>query len=282
MTRPLKEPLHHFPFKLHDMLEYAADTEYSSAVSWVEEGNAFSIHDKVTFMNLIVPMFFKQTKFRSFTRQLNIWGFKRSSTDGPTKGAWRHEHFVRGSVDSLRSIERVEVKNDKSKTVQSSQPKKGKPKLRRSRSTCKEKRARIRNASPAESSDDSPSSNFEAKVILPSPPIPSTPICTIAIPENAATQAMVQPFSPNDTLQSQPHLQPHTMWHTSSHVQHNGIAEQSNQQSMQEFNGNTNEDDLLFLLSGIFDSDVSSHDDDLSSILSLNEASEDFMNRISF
>ena len=56
----------HFPYKLYDMLEYVADSKYSSAVSWSEDGTQFSIHDKVMLMDHVVPMFFKQSKFRSF------------------------------------------------------------------------------------------------------------------------------------------------------------------------------------------------------------------------
>ena len=56
----------HFPYKLYDMLEYAADSKYSSAVSWSEDGTQFSIHDKDMLMKHVVPMFFKQSKFRSF------------------------------------------------------------------------------------------------------------------------------------------------------------------------------------------------------------------------
>ena len=56
----------HFPFKLYDMLEYAADSEYCSTVSWVDDGRAFVISDKDMFMEYLVPLFFKQTKFRSF------------------------------------------------------------------------------------------------------------------------------------------------------------------------------------------------------------------------
>ena len=55
-----------FPFKLYEMLEYAADSKYSSAVSWSEDGTQFSIHDKDMLMKHVVPMFFKQSKFRSF------------------------------------------------------------------------------------------------------------------------------------------------------------------------------------------------------------------------
>lgn len=56
----------HFPYKLYDMLEYAADSEFFYAVSWSEDGKSFAIHDKDELMMHVVPMFFKQTKFRSF------------------------------------------------------------------------------------------------------------------------------------------------------------------------------------------------------------------------
>ena len=61
-----KEQQQHFPFKLYHMLQYAAESQYGSAVSWDEDGMSFAIHDRDTFMEFIVPMFFKQTKFRSF------------------------------------------------------------------------------------------------------------------------------------------------------------------------------------------------------------------------
>ena len=59
-------PSSHFPYKLYDMLEYAADSEFFYAVSWSEDGISFAIHDKDEFMMFVVPKFFKQTKFRSF------------------------------------------------------------------------------------------------------------------------------------------------------------------------------------------------------------------------
>ena len=59
-------PSSHFPYKLYDMLEYAADSEFFYSVSWSEDGTSFAIHDKDEFMMHVVPLFFKQTKFRSF------------------------------------------------------------------------------------------------------------------------------------------------------------------------------------------------------------------------
>lgn len=69
-----------FPQKLHDMLEIASAKGFgssSNAVSWLHHGRAFKIHDEQTFMNSIVPKYFRQTKIRSFYRQLSIWGFNR-------------------------------------------------------------------------------------------------------------------------------------------------------------------------------------------------------------
>ena len=61
-----------FPFKLYDMIEYAANSKYSSAVSWSEDGTQFSIHDKDMLMKHVVPMFFKQSKFRSFVSSAHL------------------------------------------------------------------------------------------------------------------------------------------------------------------------------------------------------------------
>eukprot|EP00984_Skeletonema_dohrnii_P024394 scaffold13505_cov81-Skeletonema_dohrnii-CCMP3373.AAC.4 len=96
-----------FPFKLYNMLEYACDSEFSSSVSWTADGSAFIVHDQEVMMDNLAPMFFNQTKFRSFTRQLNIWGFVRTVIlDG-----WRHNNFLRGRPHLLNEIERTQVKS---------------------------------------------------------------------------------------------------------------------------------------------------------------------------
>jgi hypothetical protein len=67
-----------FPIKLYAMLELAENlVEFSQAVTWLPHGRAFRILNKVKFMEEVVPLFFNQTKFRSFNRQLNLWGFRR-------------------------------------------------------------------------------------------------------------------------------------------------------------------------------------------------------------
>ncbi|KAL7498422.1 hypothetical protein ACHAWT_007359 [Skeletonema menzelii] len=115
----MKKELQHqqtFPFKLYEMVEYACDSEFADSLFWLPDGSAFVIQDKDVMMNELAPMFFKQTKFRSFTRQLNIWGFVRTETFGGVKGGWQHENFLRGRPDLLNGIDRTEVKSASKKS----------------------------------------------------------------------------------------------------------------------------------------------------------------------
>ncbi|CAJ1958132.1 unnamed protein product [Cylindrotheca closterium] len=84
-----------FPFKLHAMLDNAAEGNYETIVSWSGD-NGFLVHDKDAFVEAIIPKYFSQTKYRSFQRLLNMWGFQRLR-EGPRKGAYYHEQFQRGN-----------------------------------------------------------------------------------------------------------------------------------------------------------------------------------------
>ena len=67
-----------FPIKLYAMLELADNIpEFAKAVTWLPHGRAFRVLDQDTFMTDVVPVFFNQTKIRSFNRQLHMWGFHR-------------------------------------------------------------------------------------------------------------------------------------------------------------------------------------------------------------
>ena len=67
-----------FPTKLYALLELAdIIPEFMQAISWMPHGRAFSIHDEGIFMDEVAPVFFNQTKIRSFKRQLHLWQFRR-------------------------------------------------------------------------------------------------------------------------------------------------------------------------------------------------------------
>jgi len=100
-----------FPFKLHSILESAGTAGQEAIISWLPSGKAFKIHKPKEFADAIMPQYFNQTKYRSFQRQLYIYGFDRikdkSSND---YGAYFHELFIRGASDLCLDMQRKKIK----------------------------------------------------------------------------------------------------------------------------------------------------------------------------
>lgn len=61
-----------FAYKLHILLCDMEAVGNEHIISWVEDGNAFKIHDPHTFKEIIQPRYFRQSKTSSFVRQVNI------------------------------------------------------------------------------------------------------------------------------------------------------------------------------------------------------------------
>eukprot|EP00970_Alexandrium_tamarense_P015777 scaffold5476_cov195-Alexandrium_tamarense.AAC.8 len=69
---------HVFPLKLYTLLESTNYLGCCHVISWLSHGRAFAIHDENQFMKMVIETgLFGSTKFRSFTRNLNMWGFLR-------------------------------------------------------------------------------------------------------------------------------------------------------------------------------------------------------------
>ena len=83
----------HFPWKLHKMLEDVQRAGKESVVSWTGCGRGFMVHQRVPFVDSIIPFYFNHTKFKSFQRQLYLYGFSRVS-EGKDKGKI-HCGFIR-------------------------------------------------------------------------------------------------------------------------------------------------------------------------------------------
>lgn len=63
----------HFPYKLHQMLDHTQNSpniSIQNCISWNIDGKSFTIYNKEIFMNDVVTLFSKQTKFRSFVSLL--------------------------------------------------------------------------------------------------------------------------------------------------------------------------------------------------------------------
>jgi len=81
-----------FPQQLMKMLN---DPANSHIVAWTAAGDAFVVHSKDLFVAEVMPIYFgKRSKFTSFTRKLNRWGFARNN-QGDKKGAYSHPLFHR-------------------------------------------------------------------------------------------------------------------------------------------------------------------------------------------
>ena len=71
---------------------------HSSPLASVSQlhGRAWKIHNKELLINEIAPKYFVQSKYQSFARQLNGWGFKHLHRAGNDFNAYYHECFLRG------------------------------------------------------------------------------------------------------------------------------------------------------------------------------------------
>ena len=100
-----------FPFKLHNMLENIQQDGLAHIVSWQPHGRCFLVRDQTAFVSEVMPRYFNMSKFPSFQRQLNLYGFRRL-TFGQDKGAYYHECFLRGKAFLCKRIHRHKVKGN--------------------------------------------------------------------------------------------------------------------------------------------------------------------------
>jgi len=91
------------------MLRTCITEDKESIVSWLSHGNSFKVHNVPVFVSEILPLFFKQTKYKSFQRQLNLWGFERIQ-NGPEKGAYYAKQFLRDKPILCRHLTRQRAK----------------------------------------------------------------------------------------------------------------------------------------------------------------------------
>lgn len=111
-----------FPEKLHQMLEHVEKNGMTDIVCFFPHGRAFAIHKPVQFVSEIMPKFFKQSRFTSFQRQVNLYGFRRIS-QGPDSGGYYHELFLKGRPGLCINLKRTKVKGaTKCKTEPDTEP----------------------------------------------------------------------------------------------------------------------------------------------------------------
>ncbi|KAG7372837.1 HSF-type DNA-binding protein [Nitzschia inconspicua] len=95
-----------FPDKLFIMLHDASEKGFEDIVAWGKDSpRGFKVHKKQEFERLVLPKYFKMTKYKSFTRQLHNYAFSWIRT-GNDKGGYYHPSFHRQDRGSCASIAR--------------------------------------------------------------------------------------------------------------------------------------------------------------------------------
>lgn len=97
-----------FSQQLHRLLREVEEKGQSNIVSFLPHGRAFLVFDIQRFVSEILPIYYKQNRWHSFGRQLNLYGFTRIQR-GRDSGAYYHELFLRGRPSLCRFMKRVGV-----------------------------------------------------------------------------------------------------------------------------------------------------------------------------
>jgi len=89
-----------FLTKTFDMV---SDPETNDVVSWSGDGKRFVVWKPMEFARDLLPKHFKHNNFSSFVRQLNTYGFRKSS---PDQQEFENDMFLEGQRDLLGDIQR--------------------------------------------------------------------------------------------------------------------------------------------------------------------------------
>lgn len=99
-----------FPAKMHAIL---TNPNLTGIVAWNHHGRSWTILEPRAFEVRILPKYFEHSKFSSFVRQANGWGFRRLSA-GNHRNTFYHEYFLRGMPWLVKKMRRPKVNEKKS------------------------------------------------------------------------------------------------------------------------------------------------------------------------
>eukprot|EP00521_Asterionellopsis_glacialis_P006270 CAMPEP_0195281444 /NCGR_PEP_ID=MMETSP0707-20130614/749_1 /TAXON_ID=33640 /ORGANISM="Asterionellopsis glacialis, Strain CCMP134" /LENGTH=486 /DNA_ID=CAMNT_0040340327 /DNA_START=40 /DNA_END=1500 /DNA_ORIENTATION=+ len=86
------------PFTLK-LMKVLSMKEFSDILTWLPDGKSFVIMKPKLFTQKVLPIYFKDAKFSSFTRKLHRWGFFKRHLGGDESGSFYHKNFQRGRLD---------------------------------------------------------------------------------------------------------------------------------------------------------------------------------------
>eukprot|EP00980_Cylindrotheca_fusiformis_P013884 scaffold3598_cov115-Cylindrotheca_fusiformis.AAC.20 len=103
LTAPGRVP--NFPAK---MMAILSRPELSDIITWLDHGRAWKVLKPREFEMKVLPTYFEHSKFSSFIRQANGWGFRRL-TQGRDRNSYYNELFLRGLPHLCKDMKRCGV-----------------------------------------------------------------------------------------------------------------------------------------------------------------------------
>ncbi|GMF40456.1 unnamed protein product [Phytophthora fragariaefolia] len=76
-------------------LRQMLDAENPRILRWTPDGRAFEIHDMAAMMQLVLPKYFKHSKYTSFQRQLNYFNFRKWTKSKAVVCTFSNQFFQR-------------------------------------------------------------------------------------------------------------------------------------------------------------------------------------------
>lgn len=98
-----------FLVKIYDILN---NRTYQNIIKWINQGKAFEILNLPTFMNEILPTYFKHKNLSSFIRQLNMYDFHKQPGDSYI---FNHPLFTSENPEQMLQIKRKNSTNQNAK-----------------------------------------------------------------------------------------------------------------------------------------------------------------------
>mmetsp|Transcript_22408 Transcript_22408/g.33405 ORF Transcript_22408/g.33405 Transcript_22408/m.33405 type:complete len:277 (-) Transcript_22408:167-997(-) len=89
--------------KTYDMVD---DPLTDNIITWAEDGNGFVVKDADAFCAKILPTYFRTKRFRSFVRNLNMYGFRSRKQSQEGVYRFKHPQFRRGKKGLLSRIKK--------------------------------------------------------------------------------------------------------------------------------------------------------------------------------
>mmetsp|Transcript_36280 Transcript_36280/g.46753 ORF Transcript_36280/g.46753 Transcript_36280/m.46753 type:complete len:524 (+) Transcript_36280:93-1664(+) len=99
-------------FFIHKLMSLVNDLTTQDICSFSPNGDSFLIYNKDMFMAEVLPNYFKHDNFRSFARQLNLYGFRK--VFGFKLIEYQHPYFLRDRRDLYKFISRRITKSSTS------------------------------------------------------------------------------------------------------------------------------------------------------------------------